>query len=153
MLTQHPAVALPRPTNTLRMSSTVHAPVQPLPKTTTSHPSDPIPEEPQQTRHMSVSAAQYGVSPATSSTTATEAIYSDASSVDSASTPRTDPQSDDSLDEIPQSPERSRQRKRRASTLLVSQNSVDVRRLLGDHGAATEMIQKVCCGGGCCMLQ
>lgn len=37
--------------------------------------------------------------------------------------------------------------------MLVSQNSDDVRRLLGEPSAHTEMIQKACCGGGCCMLQ
>ena len=153
MLTQHPAVALPHPTNIFKMSSTLHVPPHPLPHTSTSHPSDPIPQEPKQTRHLSVSASQYDISPATSVTATTEPIYSDASSVDSASTPRTDPQSDDSLEELPQSPERTRGHKRRASTILVSQNSEDVRRLLGDQGAATEMIQKACCGGGCCMLQ
>jgi sulfite reductase alpha subunit-like flavoprotein len=39
-------------------------------------------------------------------------------------------------------------RARRASTVLISQNAEDVRRLIGESG--TKVIEK-CCGGGCCM--
>jgi sulfite reductase alpha subunit-like flavoprotein len=39
-------------------------------------------------------------------------------------------------------------RARRASTKLISQNSEDVRRLIGEGG--TKLIE-TCCGGGCCM--
>ena len=45
-------------------------------------------------------------------------------------------------------------RKRRASTILVSQNSEDVQRILAPiRGAETKEIEKVCCGGGCCFLK
>lgn len=60
--------------------------------------------------------------------------------------------SDDLLDDLPKTSTQTQGRRRRASTVLVSQNSDDVARLLG-KGAAVEMIQKACCGGGCCMLQ
>ncbi|RMD40732.1 hypothetical protein DV735_g4410, partial [Chaetothyriales sp. CBS 134920] len=50
----------------------------------------------------------------------------------------------------PTHPDLPRQRRRRASTILVSQNSDDVNRLLGQPGATTQFFQKSCCGGGCC---
>ena len=42
--------------------------------------------------------------------------------------------------------------KRRASTLLLSQNDEDVQRLIGDQEPGTKLLEKVCCGGGCCFL-
>ena len=79
--------------------------------------------------------------------------YSDVSGTDSTpSTPATESALDDTLAAIePVAPAVSSPRKRRASTVLVSQNNVDINRIFGDGG--TEQIQKVCCGGGCCMLQ
>lgn len=74
---------------------------------------------------------------------------------DSPETPQTDIQIDEALellkeDEVialsPRNP-----RKRRASTKLISQNSNDVKKLLG-IGAGTNLIEKACCGGGCCLL-
>lgn len=44
-------------------------------------------------------------------------------------------------------------RKRRASTMLISQNGADIRRLIGDGETGTKLLEKVCCGGGCCFLQ
>ena len=130
------------------------ATAQAVPATETSHPNDPIPEEPAQSRKQSLSAAQLSQSPLSAITTNT--TYSDdASSVDTTpTTPITDNLSDDSLDELQdRSKAEAHPRKRRASTLLVSQDSEDARRFLGERGAATAMIQKACCGGGCCMLQ
>ncbi|KAI4146024.1 MAG: hypothetical protein LQ340_006069 [Diploschistes diacapsis] len=49
----------------------------------------------------------------------------------------------------PQTP--SSQRKRRASTKLISSSPSDVRRILGGRGG-TQYVGKVCCGGGCCFL-
>ncbi|EXJ64156.1 hypothetical protein A1O7_00492 [Cladophialophora yegresii CBS 114405] len=135
------------------MSATV-ATGQPLPLTAHSHPSDPIPEEPSDTRKLSISASQFSQS--IPSNHGLSSSYSDtASTLDTEpTTPVTDGLSDDSLDELqdklPQGPQG---KKRRASTLLVSQDSEDARRFLGERGAATAMIQKACCGGGCCMLQ
>lgn len=126
----------------------------PLPVTETSHPNNPIPEEPAQTRKLSLSASQLSQSPPLS-TVNTNTFSDDASSIDTRpTTPVTDNQSDDSLDDLHEIPKgESTGRKRRASTLLVSQDSEDARRFLGERGAATSMIQKACCGGGCCMLQ
>ena len=85
----------------------------------------------------------------------TDHVFSDdGSSTGTTATSQSDSQSDDSLDDLGNvgSPEK-RGRKRRASTLLVSQNSEDLQRLLSQPGSSVEMIQKACCGGGCCMLQ
>lgn len=49
-----------------------------------------------------------------------------------------------------------RTRRRRASTVLISEDSADSRAFLGDAktGIATEMIENACCGSGnCCMLR
>jgi hypothetical protein len=43
--------------------------------------------------------------------------------------------------------------KRRASTLQISQNGADIRKLIGDGETGTRLLEKICCGGGCCLLQ
>ena len=123
-----------------------------VPETAHSHPNDPVPEEPSDTRRMSVSAPSllgYSSSPTATTTNG----YSDNSSMDSSpSTPGTEPQHDDLLPALPeQGSGGSNTRKRRASTMLVSQNSEDLRRILGEESTTTMI--KNCCGGGCCMLQ
>ena len=95
-------------------------------------------------------------------------VYTSGSESESPGTPATDPQLAEStlLDEglskeaidlndsktfktPPPTP-----KKRRASTILVSQNSEDVHRILSPiRGAETKEIEKVCCGGGCCFLK
>ena len=130
------------------MSATM-APGHALPLSAHSHPNDPIPEEPSDTRKLSVSASQLSQIVPSSS-------YSDsASSIETEpTTPITEALSDDSLDELQdRSSQTQHGKKRRASTLLVSQDSEDARLFLGEGGAATSMLQKACCGGGCCMLQ
>ncbi|EXJ95458.1 hypothetical protein A1O1_00580 [Capronia coronata CBS 617.96] len=126
-------------------------PGHPVPLTAHSHPNNPIPEDPTHSRTLSVTASQLSRS---SASTMTSGAYSDdASSVDTApTTPITEGLSDDSLDEM-QNKSDPATRKRRASTVLVSEDSEDARRFLGEKGTATQMIQKACCGGGCCMLQ
>ena len=134
------------------MRPTLLARASHIPNTATSHPSDPIPQEPEATRQVSMDASQISQSPPTSTTDNT--FSDDGSSIETdPSSPRTDPQSDASIDDLPGKAIPIRGKKRRASTLLVSQNSDDVRRLLGDDGPGTGLIQKACCGGGCCMLQ
>ena len=122
-----------------------------IPETIHSHPHDPIPEEPADTRRVSATASSlFGLS--ASSTATPSNGYSDTSSVDSTpSTPNTEPQNDASLPDIDeQGSALSYSRKRRASTMLVSQNSDDMRRILGEESTTTMI--KNCCGGGCCML-
>jgi sulfite reductase alpha subunit-like flavoprotein len=42
---------------------------------------------------------------------------------------------------------------RRASTSLISQEGDDLRKLLGDGETGTKLLQKFCCGGGCCLAK
>ncbi|KAK5452257.1 hypothetical protein LTS15_007323 [Exophiala xenobiotica] len=124
-----------------------------VPLTAHSHPNNPIPEDPTRTRKVSISTAQFGRSPTSTATTGT---YSDneASSIDTTPTTPTDNLSDDSFnDQQDRTYSKPQPKKRRASTVLVSEDSEDARRFLGEAGTATSMIQKACCGGGCCMLQ
>ncbi|EHY58170.1 hypothetical protein HRR83_004969 [Exophiala dermatitidis] len=134
-------------------TSSTTTPRHPLPLAPHSHPNNPIPEDPTRSRKLSVTASQLSRS---SASTMTNTAYSDdASSIDTApTTPITEALSDDSLDEMQdKSKANAAPRQRRASTLLVSEDSEDARRFLGETGTATRMIQKACCGGGCCMLQ
>lgn len=81
--------------------------------------------------------------------------YTSGSENESPGTPATDPQLDDVIDQQkndesfvipPTTP-----RKRRASTILISQSPEDVRRILSHtRGAETKEIERICCGGGCC---
>lgn len=66
------------------------------------------------------------------------------------STPITE-QSADTVDELP-TESNAPARPRRASTILLSESAEDVQRILGEKGG-TELVQKVCCGGGCCLSQ
>lgn len=158
MLTQDTLAALEKlhfhaTTTTSSSSVSEMATTHPLPHIATSHPENPVPEEPTTTRAMSVtqsSTVSFGSSPNTSFTN------DNASEIDTTpSTPITE-DSDGSVQDLPdkQHEEQSQQRRRRASTILVSQDTADSRLFLGKTpGAATEMIQKACCGGGCCMLK
>lgn len=124
-----------------------------LPHTENCHPENPVPEEPIKTRDMSVTeASAFSVDSSPNTTFSND----DLSEIDTTpSTPITD-DSDGSVKDLPdkQHGEQPQPRKRRASTILVSQDSADSRLFLGKTGDATlEMIQKACCGGGCCMLK
>ena len=114
----------------------------PLPHSSTSHPQDPIPEEPARTRRLS---------PFTSLIPSSPSLTRESSpSSNDATTPNTPITMSDESDAETGSQQQPA-RKRRASTMLVSQNSDDVRRFLG-LTVTTEMI-KNCCGGGCCMQE
>jgi sulfite reductase alpha subunit-like flavoprotein len=113
-----------------------------LPTTSTSHPNDPIPEEPTNITKYSPSIPLNGPSPQLS----TSSVASEYDSESDASTQVTDPYSEEGLTNVDQEQfSDATPKRRRASTMLVSQNSEDLRRLLGPD--------KVCCGGGCCMMQ
>ena len=92
-------------------------------------------------------------------------VYTSGSDNEIPGTPATDPQLDGAVDEKPvEAKDRSNDeatfvappttpRKRRASTVLISQSPEDVKRILSPaRGAETKEIEKVCCGGGCCFL-
>lgn len=133
-------------------TATLAAPSR-LPHTATSHPSNPIPEDPSKTRAMSITASSAQSADSSLNTTFTNENYSD---IDTGpSTPVTE-DSEGSVQELPdqQHGQNPSQRKRRASTMLVSQDTAESRLFLGKtQGVATEMVQKACCGGGCCMLK
>ncbi|KZF21731.1 FAD binding domain-containing protein [Xylona heveae TC161] len=120
----------------------------PLPRS--AHPDNPIPQEPRSLPH-------YDVSPSVS---AQSLSYSESDSFSDSESPSTPPP-DQEVEEITEklknqntmSIDFTRNEKRRASTVLLSQNAQDVQRLLGNGKSATQLIEKTCCGGGCCMME
>ncbi|MCJ1465149.1 hypothetical protein MMC07_003765 [Pseudocyphellaria aurata] len=120
----------------------------------TCHPRDPIPKEP-------TTLPKFPISPPLSIDPSNDSIgsfeYASSSDVTAPNTPATDPQTDDTddmfdEDKIFEDPPIATPT-RRASTVLISQSPDDVRRiLLGPREAETKLIEKVCCGGGCCFL-
>ncbi|KAJ5832978.1 hypothetical protein N7474_001289 [Penicillium riverlandense] len=117
---------------------------QDIPVSSTSHPDNPIPEEPRGVRSLSVTDSNFNgtsTSPASSQET-------DSARSDSPATPLTPPSSDDQPEETANA------RPRRASTVLISQNAADMRRVLENVGSGgTQKIESMCCGGGCCRGQ
>lgn len=107
----------------------------------TSHPDNPVPEEPRGVRSLSVTDMTFsGFSASQDTETSTDSV--------SPSAPATDLQSDT------EKTGNEAGRERRASTVLVSQNSEDMRRLLENVGiGGTQKVQPLCCGGGCCRSQ
>ena len=125
----------------------------PIPHTSTSHPENPIPEEPTGIPEHQVSLQ---IPPKASDSSSLLTNGSSASESDEPRTP-TD-QVNDVLDEIKGECTAALQpnsipptRRRRASTKLISSSPQDVRRILGEE-AGTQLVAKVCCGGGCCFL-
>lgn len=126
----------------------LHLPPQPLPETSTSHPDNPIPQEPPLISAIQGSSSEHEDSPYLS---ASSLVSNDVSSASDPCTPNSNGASelsfpklslniaDEASDNDQTIPDQ-----RRASTMLVSQDSQNMRRILGD--------KKVCCGGGCCML-
>lgn len=135
-------------------------PTHHVPTTETSHPDNPVPEEPKNIDTVMIPTAVLGDTPISAASSRYTAPSDISSEDESPSTPNTDVLADDGLvekleiatldDDVP-APAGGR---RRGSTMLVSQNSDDVRRLLSDVGeAGTQMLQTPCCGGGCCKMQ
>ena len=115
-------------------------------------PGNPIPEEPHHNPLLTASVSSLGnaLGSHLSHSTHSLASFSDSES-EAPSTPATEAQSDDDNDEFsyPRTPAT-----RRASTVLIADDSDDARRLLGTaENEGTQLIQKICCGGGCCALQ
>ena len=139
------------PLATMAGTATMHT-SSVLPNTNNCHSENPIPEEPSQTRSMSITASSAQSVDSSPNTVFTNDNYSD---VDTASSPPDTAyeDSDESIQDIPDKQHGQTQRKRRASTMLVSEDNAESRLFLGQQGGTTEVIQKVCCGGGCCMLK
>ncbi|KAL4943688.1 hypothetical protein BDV06DRAFT_189196, partial [Aspergillus oleicola] len=114
-----------------------------VPMSSTSHPDNPVPEEPR-VRSLSVTNMSFGSSSPDTDNTGS----------DSPSTPPTE----HSDEEFPQKDVEvevdDTGRRRRASTVLISQGPDDMRRILENVGTGgTQKLQPMCCGGGCCRLQ
>ncbi|KAI4197141.1 MAG: hypothetical protein LQ346_003058 [Caloplaca aetnensis] len=125
------------------------------PETTTSHPHDPIPLEPKDTPQVVLPAIDTSQSSESSSNSI---IYSYTSSnPDSPQTPATDPLVDDLLEELKdegtietaQDPPR----ERRTSFKPIPSGPEVVKKILGEGEPNARLIDKACCGEGCCKLQ
>ncbi|KAL2829768.1 hypothetical protein BDW59DRAFT_142001 [Aspergillus cavernicola] len=113
-----------------------------IPMSSTSHPDNPVPEEPR-VRSLSVTNMSFGSSSLSSEET-------EITDLESPSTPITE--HSDSEEHEKQSEDTGR--RRRASTVLISQGPDDMRRVLESVGSGgTQKLQPMCCGGGCCRLQ
>lgn len=117
----------------------------------TSHLDDPVPHEP-----IAIPIAHLRPIHTQQSSSECSAYTSSSSEPASPSTPATDPHidgSDEASKNETEATTPTTPRKRRASTLLISKSPEDVHRILGDKGEArTRLVEKVCCGGGCCFL-
>ncbi|MCJ1480726.1 hypothetical protein MMC06_000881 [Schaereria dolodes] len=126
---------------------------QRIPDISTSHPDNPIPEEPSDVPQYAISQGSIESTPQSPAQIFDYSPYSTDS--ESPTTPNTDPQLEDAFEESlrnktiafnPTLPKISK--KRRASTVLLSQNPDVIKRILGEEGGT----EKICCGGGCCFL-
>ncbi|KAJ5917057.1 hypothetical protein N7504_001072 [Penicillium tannophilum] len=126
------------PTATIGLGRPRKGTFQEIPVSSTSHPDNPIPEEPRGVQSLSVTDFTFN---------GLNSSESDSNGSDSPSTPITPPDTQSEED----SDSKSNGRRRRASTVLISQNSEDMRRVLENVGTGgTQKIQSMCCGGGCC---
>ncbi|KAJ5745188.1 hypothetical protein N7520_010370 [Penicillium odoratum] len=126
------------PTATLALGRPRKDTFQEIPVTSTSHPDNPIPEEPRGVRALSVTDFTFN---------GLASSESESNGSNSPSTPLTPPDTQSEEEEDL----KSNGRRRRASTILISQNSEDMRRVLENVGTSgTQKIQSMCCGGGCC---
>ncbi|KAL8939124.1 MAG: hypothetical protein Q9216_003537 [Gyalolechia sp. 2 TL-2023] len=129
------------------------------PKTTTSHPQDPIPAEPKDVPHVSFPSI---ITQQLSDSSASSISYRSSSNPDSPATPATDPepvpepQVDGLLEELkdegivatdPAPPQ-----DQFPPSKPVSADIGEVQKILGEGEAKTKL-EKACCGEGCCKLQ
>ena len=128
-----------------------------IPQTKTSHPDDPVPHEPQDNgAELKIALNPHLLAPNKNSRSSPESHSTSDNTSDSEapSTPSTEPSALDDTDIITQITDAvgrvSLPRPRRPSTALVTHNSEEIKRLLGDGETATKLIEKYCCGGGCC---
>lgn len=124
-----------------------------VPLSSTSHPNNPIPEEPKSVSRLEVSKPEV-LSALSDSQSSSSQPPSDTSSDPGTPATQDTEVEEEAAGDLVQKPEepvvKSATRRRRASTVLISQNAADVRKILGN---GTQAVPKVCCGGGCCMTQ
>lgn len=124
-----------------------------VPLSSTSHPNNPIPEEPKSVPRLGVSKPELFSSPSDLSSSSSQPPSDISSDPGTPSTQDTEIQEDvdGELGQETWKPvAKTGSRHRRASTVLISQNAADVQKILGN---GTQAIPKICCGGGCCMMQ
>lgn len=145
----HAVLEPPVRSNAPRSSPTINGDHRAIPVSSTSHPDNPVPEEPRGVRSLSVTDMTFNGFAAASQDTESS------SDSQSPSTPATELQSDtETLARKQSVGDDDSGRERRASTVLISQNSEDMRRLLENVGiGGTQKVQPLCCGGGCCRSQ
>lgn len=83
-------------------------------------------------------------------------LTDDSTDSEAPNTPMTEPSHDDYLDTIPSldvdSPTQAEPKAKRFSTSILSQGGDHLKQILGDEQSGTQLIQKYCCGGGCCTI-
>ncbi|MCJ1473012.1 hypothetical protein MMC13_001661 [Lambiella insularis] len=129
-----------------------------IPVSSTSHPHDPIPEDPTLSPLNHPPSSPSGPSPSLSLLTDLTDNSASSSDAESPTTPQSEQHIGDVLDALkrdegvlypPITP--LTDRRRRVSTVLVSSSPAQVRKLLGED-AGTNRVENFCCGGGCCSL-
>ncbi|KAJ5485320.1 FAD-binding protein [Penicillium diatomitis] len=131
---------MPSTTATFDLPSRRKSSVHEIPASSTSHPDNPIPEEPRGVRTLSVTDTSFDGSP-----TSRDSDSADSDASDSPITPPSE------IHDGAEYQSKSDRLPRRASTVLISQNTDDMRRVLESVGTGgTQKIQSPCCGGGCC---
>ncbi|KAL8692895.1 MAG: hypothetical protein Q9218_002153 [Villophora microphyllina] len=124
------------------------------PETATSHPHDPIPAEPKNISHVEVPPIATEQTPNSS---ASSLRYTFSSNSDSPLTPATEPQVDDLLEELKDvgivAIDPAPAREPRTSSQPVSSDPKTIKTILGEARENTGLIDRVCCGKGCCKLE
>ncbi|KAL8949593.1 MAG: hypothetical protein Q9222_004308 [Ikaeria aurantiellina] len=122
------------------------------PETATSHPHDPIPSEPKNLPELYLPLTDHS-----SRSSATSINYTSSSNPESPLTPATELHVDNFLEELkdegaiaidPLPP-----RRRRTSSKSIPSDPKEVKQLLGEGGENKRLIDKACCGEGCCKLE
>ncbi|KAL8866165.1 MAG: hypothetical protein Q9198_009009, partial [Flavoplaca austrocitrina] len=127
------------------------------PETSTSHPNDPIPIEPKDIPHIQLPPKVTNQPTDSLNSSATSLNYLSSSNPESPTTPATEPHVDNDLEILkdeglialnPAPPEA-----RRYSDQPIPSDPAEVRKILGEGGENKNLIDKVCCGVGCCKLE
>ncbi len=136
-----------------------------IPESSTSHSDDPAPTKPIVIPKKSRKPPRLDASPSSS---APSIAYTSGSEYDAPGTPATDSQIEEAIenkdddiaglnnpgDDQALGAQPISARRRRASTILISSSPEDLRRILSPlRGVEIKEIGKVCCGGGCCLLE
>jgi sulfite reductase alpha subunit-like flavoprotein len=155
----------PISTVTPRMSAFSTSPftmAQPSHPVLSSHPNHPeasIPKEPKESPRYDISQPDEMINQSYNSSDESLAWSDHSNDSEVPLTPHTEPQLDEVIEQLSELPPASvsvtptQPGRRRASTTLLTQNGEDIRRLLGNGETGTKLIEKYCCGGGCCQAE